>query len=54
MRRLVAMQESIAERPPLDHFVRLYFMGREWWHPPARAARQETELPESDLPEFEP
>lgn len=54
MQRLAGMQESLAERPTLTDFARLYFMGREWWFPPSMRGEKQDDMPECTLPEYEP
>lgn len=58
MRRLNAQLKSLSRDPPPEFFLASYFIGREWWEPPAETRRAGTveseQLPLSDLPEFEP
>ena len=58
MRRLTAHRKVLARDPPAEFFLAAYFIGREWWVPSSRGQAAppdaDTQLPKSDLPEFEP
>ena len=30
------MQEELADHPPTDHLLVLYFRAQKWWEPPTR------------------
>ena len=52
------LTQQLAEEPPADQLVAVYFAAHKWWSPPARsagAAAAEAEGPEvwtSDLPDY--
>ena len=55
MRRLAAQAKNLRKSPPPESFLAAYFAGQGWWKPSAAdAPGMAEELPESDLPEFEP
>jgi hypothetical protein len=56
MRRLAAQAKNLRKSPPPESFLAAYFVGQGWWKPQPEnvPTQQAQELPESDLPEFEP
>ena len=55
MRRLAAQAKNLKKNPPPESFLAAYFVGQGWWRPQRMDAPDVLEeLPESDLPEFEP
>lgn len=52
------MEWQLAEEPPVDRLVAIYFAAQKWWEPPARAsaarddaAEDESEVWECPLPD---
>lgn len=51
------MEQQLAEEPPADRLIAVYFAAQKWWSPPDRtdasgaAADGDPEIWESDLPD---
>ena len=55
MRRLAAQAKNLKKNPPPESFLAAYFVGQGWWKlQHADVPGAPVELPDSELPEFEP
>lgn len=40
------MEQQLAESPPVDTLLQIYFQAKQWWSPPVRAELATDVMPE--------